>query len=63
MSKSKYYEENCKLVAVDTGDGWGLYVEDVNGETVAELSWDAVIGKNVQSITPQELRQRGFEIV
>lgn len=52
----------CKLVAVDTGEGWGLYVEK-DGEQIAELNWDEVIGKNVDRITAKELRNRGYEVV
>jgi len=37
--------EGCKLVAVSTGEGWGLYVETQEGETIAVLDWDKVIGK------------------
>lgn len=63
MEIGNEYPEQCKLVAVSTGDGWGFYVEDKNGKTVAELDWNAVIGYDKSFITADELRKRGFEVV
>lgn len=52
--------ESCILVAVDTGGGYLLGVEDSRGNTVAELAWPE---SWPQTVSPDYLRVAGFKIL
>ena len=54
------YPENCTLVAVATGDGYMLAVEDENRQVVAELAWPE---SWPTIVTPAYLTVAGFKIV
>ena len=51
--------EECKLVAVHTGDGWSLEVIDQKDECVAILKWPERFGN---FMTADDLQKQGFEI-
>lgn len=56
--------EECKLIAVHTGDGWSLEVHqnagDIDDELVAYLAWPKQWPEIVSS---KQLEVMGFEVV
>lgn len=52
--------EGCKLVALHTGDGWYLAVQDRNLNEIAILDWP--FGEK-EIKTSRELEACGFEII
>lgn len=54
-----FQHEDCRLVAVWTGEGWSLEVQDRNHVAVALLAWPESWG---QTMTNSELEACGFEI-
>lgn len=52
-------QEECKLVAVDTGDGWSLEVHAPWGEVIAFLAWPKSWPETMTNIM---LEAAGFEI-
>lgn len=52
--------ENCKLIALHTGDGWHLAVENQDGDEIAILAWpESWPG----IMTDDDLTKCGFEVV
>jgi len=55
--------ENCKLAAHNTGDGWALAVEaggDYGGDVLCYLAWPK---SWPETVSTEDLRRFGFEIV
>lgn len=50
--------ENCKLIAIHTGDGWSLEVHDTNDELVAYLEWPKAWPAIMDTVTLETI---GFE--
>ena len=52
--------EGCILIAVDTGEGYSLEVQDTGGKTIAELAWPESWPERV---SPAYLTVAGFTIL
>jgi hypothetical protein len=52
--------ESCRLVAIDTGEGYALEVQDSTGETIAELAWPE---SWPDIVSPAYLTVAGFKIL
>lgn len=53
-------DEECKLIAHNTGDGWALAVENLRGYVVCYLAWPK---SWPETVSAEQLRGYGFEIV